>query len=203
MIPADVSRLTARLASVPPVFLSPTDPNKKGTVHVAPVVADLARDRGTRPLTEEETAALRFPHRLGGDERNDARRHLDLVLRTTWLLHDPAFQGIDTRQLVNLLQTRLKTLSKVLVPRVVVEDPDRREELVRICLWQLGIPPLGESQADAMDRLATLDTARRQSLLAKARAALAKRAKRKAELEKVRREKEEAKRQAARTTFED
>jgi len=52
-----------------------------------------------------------------------------------------------------------------------VRDPDRREELVRLCLRDLGLRPAGETVAQAQDRLATLNTAERQRVLQAARQA--------------------------------
>jgi hypothetical protein len=52
-----------------------------------------------------------------------------------------------------------------------ISDPDRREELARLCLKGLGLRPAGETEAQAQDRLGTLNTAERQRVIAAARAA--------------------------------
>ena len=52
-----------------------------------------------------------------------------------------------------------------------VSDPDRREELVRVVLRDLGLRPAGETRAQAADRLTTLNTAERQRVMVAARQA--------------------------------
>ena len=53
----------------------------------------------------------------------------------------------------------------------LVSDPDRREELARLCLRALGLLPAGETAAQAQDRLTTLSTAERQRVIREAREA--------------------------------
>ena len=50
-------------------------------------------------------------------------------------------------------------------------DPDRREELARLCLKDLGLRPAGESLAQAQDRLNTLSSVERQRVIGAARQA--------------------------------
>jgi hypothetical protein len=193
---ATVERLTDRLASTPVAFTARG--GGRFAVRVDAVVADLFRDRATRRLGTDEVA--RFA-------RGAAPRHLELVLVASWLLHDPAFAGAPADALLALLRNRLAELAAAVVPRLFVEDAERREELVRTCLAALGRVPDGETAAQAEDRLAVLDSVRRKSLLRDARAREgareAERQKRRAELERLRQEEEEARRQAARTTHED
>lgn len=197
---ANVERLTNRLANTPLVFRGRATGDD--AVRLDAVVADLARDRGTRRLAPDEVA--RF---LAGDAAPARSRHLELVLIASWLLHDAAFAGAPTDALLALLDGRLAELAALVVPRLFVEDPERREELVRTCLAALDRLPEGETQVQADDRLAVLDSVRRKALLRDARAREdareAERQKRKAELERLRLEEEEAQRQAARTTHED
>ena len=134
-------------------------------------------------------------------------RHLQLVLFTTWLLHDPAFSGAEHDALLALLQKRLASLANAVVPRRFFEDDERREELVRTCLAALGKLPQGETAAFAEDRLAALDSVRRRALLREAKkqedAREAERERRREELEVLRAQEEEERRKAARTTHED
>ncbi|MCX5745779.1 MAG: hypothetical protein NT062_25160 [Proteobacteria bacterium] len=195
---ANVERLTNRLASTPPVFRGRA--SGEDALRIDAVVADLVRDRGTRPLEPDEVA--RFI--LGAAT---PARHLELVLVASWLLHDEAFAGSPTDALLALLDGRLAELATLVVPRLFVEDAERREELVRTCLAALDRVPEGETPVAAEDRLAVLDSVRRKALLRDARAREdareVERKKRKAELERLRLEEEEAQRQAARTTHED
>jgi hypothetical protein len=70
----------------------------------------------------------------------------------------------------------------VVAARQFLDDTDRREELVRLVLRHLDLAPEGEAQADAEDRLSSLDSVRRVRLLQEARAAEDERRKREAEL---------------------
>ena len=197
---ANVERLTRRLASTPLVFRGPAE--GEDAVRVDAVVADLVRDRGTRRLEPAEVA--RF---TASDVSRARRRHLELVLITSWLLHDPAFAATPTDPLLALLDGRLAELARLVIPRLFIDDAERREELVRTCLAALDRVPEGETRVQADDRLAVLDSVRRTALLRDARAREdareAERKKRKAELERLRLQEEEAQRQAARTTHED
>lgn len=189
---ASVERLTDRLARAPLVF------RDRRAVQLDAVVADLFRDRATRRLTADEVARFRAAA---------PARHLELVLIASWLLHDDAFDGAPAEALLALLDGRLAALAAVVVPRLFVEDAERREELVRTCLAALAMLPDGETAAAAEDRLAVLDSVRRKALLQEARVREglreAERQRRKAELERLRQQEEEERRQAARTTHED
>ncbi|MBI4952995.1 MAG: hypothetical protein HY908_13255 [Myxococcales bacterium] len=200
----DVERLSNRLAAAPACFLLPVDARLTGNVEVAAIVADLFRDRATRAAEPAELEAVRMASALAGDARKAARRHLGVALVAAWLLHDEAFAGTDAGKLAALLTGRLRELAALVVPRAFVEDPDRREELVRVCLDALGLAPDHERPADAEDRLATLDSTKRARLLADARAREQTReAERKKKLEELKRREDEERLQAARTTFED
>ena len=196
-----VERLCARLAQVPAAFCAPVEPNQPGSVRVDAVVADLFRDRARYTPTQEQLDVLRLRGRARSKERRASRRHLELVMIACWLLYDEAFDGVSSEQLEQLCRERLLAMAKVVAARACIDDPDRREELVRVCLAQLGRTPAGESAADAADRLASLDSVRRAKLLEQARAREAKR--HRDRLEKLRKQEEEARRQAARATFED
>lgn len=197
---ASIERLTNRLASTPVAFRGRIA--GEDAVRIDAVIADLFRDRATRPLEPDEVARFR-----GGDPAAARRRHLELVLVASWVLHDTAFADAPADAMLALLESRLAELASHVVPRLFVEDAERREELVRTCLAALDRLPDGETRAIADDRLAVLDSVRRRALLRDARAREdareAERQKRKAELEVLRKQEEEANRQAARTTHEE
>jgi len=192
----NVERLTNRLANTPIVFRG------RDAVRIDAVVADLFRDRATRPLEPDEVA--RF---AAGGTVAARLRHLDLVLVASWLLHDPAFAGAPADALRLLLETRIAELASVVMPRMFVEDAERREELVRTCLAALDRLPEGETKAQTEEPPAGPDSVRPKAPPPHARAREdareAERQKRKAELERLRLQEEEAARQAARTTHED
>ena len=189
-----VERLCARLAATPAEFFVPVASSDRQAPCIEAVVADLFRDRASRPLEPAEVETFRFRGRA---------RHAGIVLVACWLLHDEAFTNTPAEPLLALLGARLAELGKLVHARAFVEDPDRREELVRICLHALGASPEGESAAAAEDRLAGLDSVRRDGLLREARARDAEREKRRLELERLRAQEEDERRKAARTTFED
>ena len=59
----------------------------------------------------------------------------------------------------------LQSLAALVTPNEFVADPDRREELVRLCLAQLGLRPQGESPAQSKDRMTALDSVERVRVL--------------------------------------
>jgi hypothetical protein len=94
--------------------------------------------------------------------------HASLVAVVCWLLNDPWF--LDKPQLVPamwrlLLSDELTQLNILVKAEQFVRDPDRREELVRVCLKALSLRPRGETEFQAADRLATLDSAERRGVL--------------------------------------
>jgi hypothetical protein len=89
------------------------------------------------------------------------------------LLHDPWFRE-QTRYgpaAADFLTGGLTQLGSLAKAPTFIADPDRREELARLALRDLGLRPAGESEAQAQDRLATLSTAERNRVMAAARQA--------------------------------
>ena len=162
--------LTRRLAECPAEFMSEPRIGRNGQVRVAAVVADLARDLGG-PLLTPAQAEVFQPR--GSDQAAAQRNWLALVLVGAWLLADPWFRQ-DRRYgavALTLLTSRLKELADLNVAGKFISDPDRREELARVCLSGLGLRPAGESVAQATDRLTTISSTERQRVLAAARQA--------------------------------
>ncbi len=159
--------LTRRLAECPADFLAEPRMGGTGRVHVDAVVADLIRDLGGEPLTKEQAAA--FQLKGAGKYRN----WLSTVLVACWLLHDSWFreQKRFAPQALSLLTEGLAELSGMVKAPQWVSDPDRREELVRLALKGLGLRPSGETEAQAQDRLTTLNTLERQRVIRAAREA--------------------------------
>ena len=159
--------LTRRLAETPEDFLAEPLIGKTGAVSVAAVVSDVLYAIGGRPLTKVE--AGRF-------QENDEKKHrnrLSITLITCWLIYDPWFQNQEgLRDLaLKFLMTSVSELSMVAQAGKFVSDPDRREELVRLCLKDLGFRPAGESIPQAQDRLSTLSSVERQRVIKAARLA--------------------------------
>jgi hypothetical protein len=94
--------------------------------------------------------------------------HRGLASVMVWLLHDPWFLSrLDLMEpMCDLVcDAHLERLSTLVPAESFVHDPDRREELARFCLSELGYRPSGETVEQAADRLATLDTIERDHVL--------------------------------------
>lgn len=148
-----VTALTRRLADTPPDFLA--DP---AGLAPAAIVSDTLVALGGPPLTERLAAPFT------GADANWTR----LVLLTCWLA---AGTGGSPERLHELLRSGLGELAGLVPAGRFADDPDRREELARVLLRGLGIVPLGETAAQAADRLDTVDSVRRHRLLSDAKAA--------------------------------
>jgi hypothetical protein len=161
--------LTRRLAETPPDFLAEPRIGAAGAVHVAAVVADVLRELGGGPLPESVVRAFS----PSAQEAKERRKYLRLVLLACWLFADPAFRGQPLAQaaLDFLTGDDLKQLGKMLDAPKLVAEPERREELARLALKALGLRPAGESEAQAQDRLTTLNSAERERVIRAARAA--------------------------------
>jgi hypothetical protein len=102
----------------------------------------------------------------------------ELIVVVCWLLHDDWFlERTDLAPGMWALfgSDALGRLVELVKPAAFVADPDRREELARLCLKSLSLVPKGESAAAAADRLAALDSVERHRVL-KATAAAERRA---------------------------
>ena len=164
--------LTRRLAECPADFLvEPKASNGEGVVEVAAIVFDLIRDLGGAPLTREQLQVFRLEKRR--QKPTSQINRLQLVLIASWLLHDVWFRsrGRFATPAYQLLAFGLDALAKLVQADRFVSDPDRREELVRLCLKGFGLRPQGESEAQAQDRLMTLDSVERAKVIAVAREA--------------------------------
>jgi hypothetical protein len=160
--------LLRRLAECPPEFLAEPRVGAGGVVESAAVVSDLLRDLGGDPLTPAQAAPFR-PTKAG----RAARNRLRCVLVAAWLLHDPWFRQARrfAAPALAFLAGGLGELAGLVAAPQLVSDPDRREELARLCLQALGLRPAGETVPQAQDRLTTLNSAARQRVIREAREA--------------------------------
>jgi hypothetical protein len=156
--------LLRRLADTPPDFLDDPRIGSSGQVFVAAVVNDLlAQGPGRASLAELQ----RFEGRS-----TDAGR-LGLALVVAWLLADDALRAHSATRvdLLNLLDGTAAELAGLAPAAKYLQDPDRREELVRVLLARLGLRPHGETAEQAADRLSALSATERKRLLDASRAA--------------------------------
>ena len=162
--------LTHRLSECPSDFLAePRSKLQPNGIEVSAVIFDLIRDLGGRPLTKKELAECTISDPKSKEERNAIR----LMLIASWLLHDTWFRARGTfgQSAFELLTKGLKEVAKLVEASQFVSDPDRREELTRLCLKGLGLRPAGETEAQAQDRLNTLDSVERARVVKAAREA--------------------------------
>jgi len=154
--------LTHRLAECPPEFLEEPLIGTHGVIHVGAVVSDLSRALGGAFL--DTAAAARF---------NGDPNRLRAILIAAWLLHDSWFRSRKSLapQAVRFLTDGLDAVADLVDSATFVSDPDRREELARLCLRALGMRPAGESETYAADRLTTLDSIERSRVVRETRAA--------------------------------
>ncbi len=152
-----LDRLLHRLAECPPDFLVPP-----GELNIVALACDHWRAIGLAipsPVQRTSFAASRL----------ESQRLTPIVL---WLLRDEWF--LARPELADatwqLLQSEsLAQLAKLVNAETVINDPDRREELVRLCLKGLGLRPEGETAAQAADRLTTLNSVERDRVIRETR----------------------------------
>jgi hypothetical protein len=161
--------LTRRLAECPPEFLAePRRNDGQGLIHVGAVVSDLLRSLGSAPLNKQQAVTFGY---ASAQVKGSANR-LRVVLLACWLLRDEWFRRARRNAGVyELLDTGLNEVAALVDALSFVNDPDRREELSRLCLKGLNLRPAGESVAQARDRLSTLDSVERARVIREAQAA--------------------------------
>ncbi len=154
--------LLHRLADCPPDFLL-----GPGEIDVTALACDHFRALGVAIPDPQERGAV-------AALSSETQRLLPIVL---WLLRDAWFVARPSlaEATLRLLQSdSLAKLAKLVRPEAIINDADRREELVRLCLNGLGLAPEGESAEQAADRLSTLDSVQRKRVIRETRKAEAR-----------------------------
>jgi len=166
--------LTRRLAETPEDFLAPPRIGQIGRVHTVAVVGDLIR------LLGGDAAPGQLAPFAGGNVAANASssaqvntKRLAVVQILCWLLADDWFRQarLKAKDVLDLLEADAAELARLIPVRKFVTDPDRREELARLALARLGFRPAGETEAQAQDRLTTLNSTERARVVKAARAA--------------------------------
>jgi hypothetical protein len=170
-----VEALTRRLIDAPRDILAEPLGAPNGQVDVPAVVSDVIRLHGGTGLDTVTAAPFRpapAPTAADAAAAAEITNWLRCVLVASWVLADPALvaEGRPT-EVAGLLTSGLQELAATVPSATLVSDPDRREELARRCLAGLGLTPAGETEAQALDRLNTLDSAERARVLAATREA--------------------------------
>jgi len=152
--------LIRRLAECPSEFLGEPFLGTTGAVHTKAVISDLFLDLGGNLVEARRLPAL--PMR-GKHVRNQLR----LILVASWLFHDEWFrrEGRFARGVADWLPNGFDELSSLVAAELFVTDPDRREEMVRLCMSAVGLRPRGETPAQASDRLKSLSSVERERII--------------------------------------
>lgn len=134
------------------------------SINVAAIASDHLRDHNM-PLVELRKVGATIARMSVSQQR--------LIAIAVWLLRAPWLmkQTQLAAKIGTLLTEGLAELSRTINPASTVTDPDRREELARLCLKQLGYRPAGETIEQARDRLNTLDSVERVRVVSQTREA--------------------------------
>ena len=161
--------LTHRLSECPDDFIDEPRTQAGGIIDVAAVVSDLSRALGGSLLGDD------LVHVFRGQPATE-RNRLRIVLIASWLLHDDWFRAQKrfADRAVTFLLSGLDAVAPLVDASRFVDDPDRREELVRLALQSLAVRPAGESEARAADRLATMSSVERNRVINDTREAQAR-----------------------------
>lgn len=97
----------------------------------------------------------------------------DVTRLLCWLIADPAFATfkLAPENLISLFSDVAREAHQFGTASAFREEPERREELIRLALNALDLRPDGETGQQAQDRLSAVSAAERQRVLAAARAA--------------------------------
>jgi hypothetical protein len=141
-----LSALTHRLSETPAEFL------QVDVIDVTAIVCDQLRALG---------AAGPMPIAASFGNGNKAEK--SMLCLAAWLLHDDWFLARQHLRpaMVDLFRDGFSSLAQWVKAADVVNDADRREEFVRVCLKKLKLQPQGETAAQAADRLNALDSVER------------------------------------------
>jgi len=164
----NLDALMNHLAQCPEVFLKAPIIAGKGDVRVSAVVYDLAQEHLSRSSAQIVPERL-FVESLETADSDQANR-LQITLILAWLLYHPAFV-LDQRHVLKVITELPSQLAPHVVAPIIVSDPDRREELVRLALARLQLQVSGESTEFAEDRLKSVSIMERKRILKETRAA--------------------------------
>lgn len=166
-----LSYLTRRIIECPDDFVTIADESGGGERVVA-LIADYVRTTNDYPIQANRYPFFDSLLKLSSTPKN--KRFLAALAITVWFLYDEWFlrQPFIGKSGLNVLQAdSLAKLAELIKPRQLIEDADRREELARLVLSLLDLRPEGETVAQAMDRLSTLNSVERQRILKETAAA--------------------------------
>lgn len=196
-MPVSVDVLCSRLRSLPDAFRTVT--GAKGEPELSALIADTLMHISNRLPEAKTIRQYRWMKSTAKDKHKT--NFFKILYVVTWLFYDPLFQNIcgdpqkGHQQFFEMLEFQIKRLSELVDASAFVEDADRREELVRICLNAMGVSIEGELESHSADRLQELDSVARHQLILEAkhrRKVEAERKRKIAEEKRKKREEEQA-----------
>jgi hypothetical protein len=158
--------LLRRLSETPQEFLEEPAIGTSGRIVVSALVNDLVGKFGA-------VADAKTLKPFMTDRRRSDRNRLALVMISVWVLHDDSFSRDNMVDIdfLEVLEDLPRELAKTAVAHSFVDDPDRREELVRSLLARLNLRPQGETKKQSNDRLTAISSIERDRLLSASRLA--------------------------------
>ncbi|MDX2225932.1 MAG: hypothetical protein SFY92_02360 [Verrucomicrobiae bacterium] len=156
--------LLQRLAATPEDFLAEPSIHGHGVIHVEAVVHDIVRSFG-------QSSPDRFAFLIASE--HSQRNLLSLAAVLAWLMGDPFFVGqrLSPDAVIDRIQKVSEELSAFVNAQSCVDDPERREETVRLMLSKFQMRPAGETQEQAQDRLTTISSRERSRVVEASRRA--------------------------------
>jgi hypothetical protein len=157
--------------SLTPLVQNPTDELPKGVLYLPALFFDLYfHFTGTFPNTTQ-TDFLKI------SSKKDNINILNIYSISIYTLFHPFFKDKKElgEKLILLFKKELIGYKGLILANKFLQDPERREELIRFLLFHLGFAPNGETEKYAIGRLSTLDSIERVKLIDAARQAQIKR----------------------------
>lgn len=164
---ADIAALLFHLKNCPDDFLKPSV-FSGGRIHTNALLMDVYRwVYGDKTVMDAGLPGLRADSAFDGN-------HLLSVHIGCWVFSHPSFaNGRSTLPgMERFLFEELARLSPYVDAAGWIKDEDRAEEFLRLALKTCGLLPRDESEAEATDRLDSLSTLKRRSVLQESNAAL-------------------------------
>jgi hypothetical protein len=168
-----LQQLMQRLAAIPSSFFVPFlesiyDESMEKKINLPAIISDLVFDLGGDVPSPDSLSDFMT------ESQAENENYLRLVTICSYLFNDEWFcnAGIDASKILAFIRSkRLYSLANIVDYREFVEDMERREELVRLCLDGIGLYPKGENASLAQDRLTTLDSIERKRIIEKSKIA--------------------------------
>jgi len=165
--------LMQRISKIPDTFFLPIaesiySTSKSEEINIPAVISDLIFDLSGEIPSVYSLSDFMLKH------NEDNSNFLRLITICVYLFSDAWFSkaGGYANGVFKFLRNRqIQRLAEIINYKEFINDMERREELVRLCLDSLNLFPQGENRVIAKDRLTTLDSIERKRIIEKSRKA--------------------------------